>query len=214
MQIIKLYQTKGGTGADRDILLLPDTTMISQLQELRQLLTPAQVDVTLKNNDFEFVSAYRQPHFYYSKCFPLLFPFGRGCPSDSNSSLSDIKRHSQKMLKRGGGPQGRRCQQTSAYYFTVYSYLMKQKIGGIAYKAQKSQLNGTAEPDKVPTIGEVNKLLLYLDTPADETTVSDQNILGGTNDIKAMQKLISRLVPYSKSIPGTEMGIRLKKEIS
>lgn len=115
------------------------------------------------------------------------------------------------MLKRGGGPQGRRFQQTSSCYFTVYSYLMKQKIGGVAYRSQKSHLDGNIQPDNIPTVGEVNKLLQYLRTPTDDHTKSTQNQCSTPHDIKALQKLISRLAPYSKNISGTEMGIRFEK---
>lgn len=174
-------------------------------------MTPAPVDVILKTNTFEFVTAYSQPQFYYAKCFPLLFPFGRGCPSDANSLLRDIKKHSQKMLKRGGGPQGRRFQQTSSYYFTVYSYIIKQKIGGVAFRSQRSHLDGNAQPENIPTVGEVNKLLQYLGTPTEIHTKSAQSQCSTPHDTKALQKLISRLVPYSKNISGTEMGIRYEK---
>jgi hypothetical protein len=120
------------------------------------------------------------------------------------------------MLKRGGGPSGRRFQQTPNYYFTVYNYLMKRKVGGIAMLAQKNHLDGTALPEKVPTVGEVNQLIDYLgsteshlDDPT--STVSHSCNTTTTNDMKNIKKLIARLVPYSKHAQGTEMGIRHEK---
>ena len=103
-------------------------------------------------------------------------------------------------------------QQTSSYYFTVYSYLMKQKIGGVAYRCQKSHLDGNAQPETIPTVGEVNKLLQYLGTPTDVHTKSAQSDCRSPHDVKALQKLISRLVPYSRNVPGVEMGIRFEKK--
>jgi hypothetical protein len=148
-------------------LLDTENTLLTQLEELRAMLAPAKI--IQRNNDFEFVNGYTNSAYYYSKCFPMLFPFGRGCPSDKNSKLSDIRLHSQKMLKRGGGPNPRRFQQSPNYYFTVYSYLMKQKIGGIAALAQKHNLDGTALPENLPTVGEINDLLDYLgDTTTNE----------------------------------------------
>lgn len=122
------------------------------------------------------------------------------------------------MLKRGGGPDGRRFQMTPNYYFTVYSYLMKQKIGGVATLAQKKSHDGNALPETIPTVGEVNSLLDYLGSTTSEITEGPQHTgqqrspnTQSTTDIASIKKLISRLVPYSKVIPGTEMGIRYEK---
>jgi hypothetical protein len=187
--------------------------MISHLEELRRILTPNAPAVTLRSHTFEFVNAYTNAQFYYSKSFPKLFPFGRGCPTDPLTLTNDIKAHSQKLLKRGGGPYGRRFQQTPSYYFTVYSYLMKQKIGGIATLAQKVSLDGTAQPETIPTIGEVDQLLQYLGSnkiphcPHVGPSSNPQ-----PHDIVNIKKLIARLVPYSKPLHGTEMGIRYEKK--
>ena len=89
---------------------------------------------------------------------------------------------------------------------------MKQKIGGVAYRCQKSHLDGNAQPETIPTVGEVNKLLQYLGTPTDVHTKSAQSDCRSPHDVKALQKLISRLVPYSRNVPGVEMGIRFEKK--
>jgi hypothetical protein len=184
---------------------------MTQLEELRAMLSPPKV--IQRKNDFEFVNCYTNSSYYFSKCFPILFPYGRGCPSDRDTKLSDMSLHSQKMLKRGGGPNPRRFQQTPNYYFTVYSYLMKQKIGGIATLAQKRNLDGTALPEDLPTVGEINDLLDYLGdtTSADEVErIQSESKSDGqsTYDMDKIKKLISRLVPYSRHAQGTEMGIR------
>jgi hypothetical protein len=202
--------------------LEPESTVLSQLAELRLLLTTPPANVTIQNQGFEFVSIYTNSLYYYSKCFPILFPYGRGCPSDTNSKLKDIKLHGQKMIKRGGGPSGRRFQQTPNYYFTVYNYLMKKRVGGIAMLAQKSHLDGTALPEKIPTVREVNQLIDYLGstdshlvepisaaTGSSVTTANRET--NTTTDLTNIKKLISRLVPYSKHAQGTEMGIRHEK---
>ena len=203
-------------GTDRDILLEPESTVMTQLEELRLLLKPPDASITRNCNSLQFVSVYKNSLYYYAKSFPVLFPFGRGCPSDANSKLTDIKLHSQKMLRRGGGPQGRRFQQTPGYYFTVYSYLMKQKIGGGALLAQRATLDGTAQPENIPTVGEVSRLLNYLGSPDSNLGQSDiqQNnqLRYTTQDTVDIQKLVSRLVPYSKNIPGTEMSIRYERK--
>ena len=182
--------------------------MMTQLEEMRALLTPGKV--MDRNNVFEFVNAYTNSEYYYSKCFPILFPFGRGCPSDKNSKLNDIKSHSKKMLKRGGGPDGRRFQQSPNYYFTVYSYIMKQKIGGIASLAQRHDHDGTS----LPTVGEINELMdFFSNNPRyDESERIETDKQGDVSyDMVRIKKLISRLVPYSRHAQGTEMGIRFEK---
>ena len=187
---------------------------MTQLEELRAILVTPKV--TLRNNDYEFVNGYTNAAYYYSKCFPVLFPYGRGCPSDKYSKCSEIRLHSQKMLKRGGGPNPRRFQQAPNYYFTVYSFLMKQKIGGIATLAQRHSLDGTALPENLPTVGEINNLLDYLSDTSNnagtetiecETKNDNQSVY----DMDKIKRLISRLVPYSRHAQGTEMGIRYEK---
>jgi hypothetical protein len=185
-------------------------------------LTTPPANITIQNQGYEFVNIYTNSLYYYAKCFPVLFPYGRGCPSDTSSKLSDIKLHSQKMIRRGGGPSGRRFQQTPNYYFTVYNYLMKKKVGGIAMLAQKSHLDGTALPEKIPTVGEVNQLIDYLGSTeshlVDPTRAVSSNFVStantetnATHDMTNSKKLIARLVPYSKHAQGTEMGIRHEK---
>jgi hypothetical protein len=125
------------------------------------------------------------------------------------------------MLCLGGGPNPRRFQQSSKYIFTMYIIEMKRKIGGIAYAAQKSKINGSPVGDEtLPKVGDINNLLLYLNS-TNEVTDSEQdsnstevqrlsntvkqsnmNPLPRSNE-KEMQKLIQRLVPYSVSLQGT-----------
>jgi hypothetical protein len=202
--------------------LEPESTVLSQLAELRLLLTTPPANITIQNPSFEFVNIYTNSLYYYAKCFPVLFPYGRGCPSDTNSKLKDIKLHGQKMIKIGGGPSGRRFQQTPNYYFTVYNYLMKKRVGGIAMLAQKSHLDGTALPEKIPTVREVNQLIDYLGSTESHLVEPMSAVTGSsvttanretntTTDLTNIKKLIARLVPYSKHAQGTEMGIRHEK---
>lgn len=124
-----------GATPEKEILLEPEASVLTQLEELRSILSPSSPNVLTRGNSFEFVHLYTHSEFYFSKCFPNIFPFGRGCPSDKMTKLSNLRSHSQKMLKRGGGPEPRRFQQSPNYYFTVYNALVKQKIGGIAMLA-------------------------------------------------------------------------------
>ena len=64
--------------------------------------------------DFEFVTPFSNPDFFWAKAFPCLFPYGKGCPNDpaNSCSLNDIGKFTKHVLQRGGGPQARRFQQT------------------------------------------------------------------------------------------------------
>lgn len=212
----------GEPDSEREIFLEPESTILSQLAELRQILITQPADIIIQNQSLQFVNIYTNSLYYYARCFPVLFPYGRGCPSDTNSKMKDIKLHAQKMIKRGGGPNGRRFQQTPNYYFTVYNYLMKKRIGGIAMLAQKNHLDGTAMPENIPTVREVNQLIDYLGSTeshllcplsadSDGSLSTANRIANTSSDLTNIKKLVARLVPYSKYAQGTEMGIRHEK---
>ena len=109
------------------------------------------------------------------------------------------------MLCLGGGPNPRRFQQSSKFIFTKY----------ISYAAQRKYLNDVAIEDEIlPTVGEINNLLLYLNSSnvamdsAHNKNVSEghtHNVENRTiktvpkSNEKETQRLIQRLVPYSQS---------------
>lgn len=154
-----------------------------------------------------FVCRYKNPEYYLPRCFPSLYPYGRGCPSDKNCQNMSMSKYIKHMLCLGGGPQPRRFQQNSKFIFTLYTMEMKRKLGGVAYVAQKSSLDD--EPEVAPTIKEINELLAYLDVNdqqrndiSEHIGVSETSTDQCSNE-KQMQKLIQRLVPYSNSLQGT-----------
>jgi hypothetical protein len=212
------------------VLLQEPATLVSQLQVLKDSLLPAAaMGVMERETNFQFVCQFRQPEYFLPRCFAALFPYGRGCPSDKASRTANVKKHTAHMLCLGGGPSPRRFQQSSKYIFTMYIMEMKRKIGGIAYAAQKSKFDGSPIlNDSVPTVGDINKLLIYLNN-TNEGTDSDQNINNSeeqhlpnsyeqceknsnprSNEIE-MQKLIQRLVPYSQSMQGTAPHIAYER---
>jgi hypothetical protein len=137
--------------------------------------------------------------------------------------VGSIKKHTAHILCLGGGPNPRRFQQSSKYIFTMYV-----KTGGVAYAAQRKQSSGTPnEDDKLPTVGDANNLLMYLNNTTD-VICNDNNASGGQgdtvmrivgresrtslkpNDIE-MQKLIQRLVPYSQALQGSAPHIAFER---
>jgi hypothetical protein len=188
---------------------------------------PATAQTVMERQQkFHYVSQFRQPEYFLPRCFATLFPYGRGCPSDKSTRTTNVKKHTAHMLCLGGGPNPRRFQQSSKYIFTMYVMEMKRKTGGVAYAAQRKQLSSLPiEDDKLPTVGDINRLLLYLNNTNDlidtrhnsndnederMTNNAQKNTLPNNNETE-IQKLIQRLVPYSQSLQGTAPHIAFER---
>jgi hypothetical protein len=131
-----------------------------------------------------------------------------------------MARHVKYMLCMGGGPNARRFQQSSKYIFTLYTMEMKRKIGGVAYVAQRKNLDGSeVDKEEPPNMSDINKLLSYLGGPIDQDELSGgkaftpQRTVTTDNNYneKEMQQLIKRLIPYSKSLQGTAPHIAYER---
>jgi hypothetical protein len=121
-----------------EVLCISDSKFTTTAQDLREFtVDPSKPTLTSmqRNKVQQFVNPWSQPDFFLAKCFPTLFPYGRGDPTDPLSKITSYAEHSNLMLRRGGGPQGRRFQQHYNYYFTMCTLETKRKIGAIAYKA-------------------------------------------------------------------------------
>jgi hypothetical protein len=94
-----------------------------------------------RQSNFEFVCQYKNPDYFLPSCFPTLYPYGRGCPSDRCSPTTNIRKLAVLMLSLGGGPNPQRFQQSSKYIFTMYVMKMIRKNGGVPYAAQKKAEN-------------------------------------------------------------------------
>ena len=67
------------------------------------------------------------------------------------------------MLCLGGGPNPKRFQQSSKFIITMSIMEMKRKNGALSYAAQRKKSNdGPIEDEILPTVGDINNLLLYL----------------------------------------------------
>ena len=180
-----------------------------------------------RQSNFEFACQYKNPEYYLPSCFPSLFPYGRGCPSDRSSPTTNIRKHTIHMLSLGGGPNPRRFQQSLKYVFSMYIMEMKRKNGGVAYAAQKKIYEDKPTVNEIlPTVGDINNLRHYLDS-TNNINVSEKNITESENiaindgydkingtpkfDEKEILKLIQRLVPYSKSLQGTALHIAFER---
>lgn len=212
----------GSGGRETEILLETPETLVSQIEDLCKTLTQP-VSSYVRNNEHEFVCQYKHPDYYLSRCFASLFPYGRGCPSDKSCRSISVAKHIKHMLCMGGGPHPRRFQQSSKYIFSCYTMEMKRKMGGVAYIAQRKNLDGSSMENEIsPNVSDINKLLSYLnDSSSDEQSsnyqkISDANIdpsvsSSSVHDEREMQKLIKRLIPFSKSLQGTAPHIAYER---
>jgi hypothetical protein len=228
---MSILKNKGSAGQESDILLETPQSLVSPLKELQETLKAPVSKNQERHAYHEFVSQYKKPEYYLPRCFASLYPYGRGCPSDKNQRSSvKMATCNSHTLCMGGGPSPRRFQNSAKFIFTTYTMEMKRRVGGVAYVAQRKNLDGKAVEHEVPsTIDDIKKLLSYLEAKDDgvlnnplnsnERDRADlheaRNEYGSSNSAsdneKEMQKLIKRLVPYSKSLQGTAPHIAYER---
>ena len=199
----------GSAGKETDIFLEIPESIVSHIEDLANILIDPVSKVYERSNKHEFVCLFKNPDYYLSRCFPCLYPYGRGCPSDKFCRSISIAKYTKHMLCLGGGPEPRRFQQSSKFIFTLYNMEMKRKIGGVAYIAQKKNLDGSdVDSEVAPSIGEINSLLEYLRIPP---SISGSGTSAQIHDEREMQQLIKRLIPYSQSLQGTPTHIAYER---
>ena len=210
-------------GYDSEVLLEAPATLVTMLEDLRHALVQPSNKPMTRTTNHEFVCQYKNPEYYFSRCFASLYPYGRGCPSDENCLKISISNYVKYVLCLGGGPSARRFQQNSKFIFTSYTMELKRKIGAVAYLAQRKDTENITE-DVAPKVKDINDLLTYLN---DEVVVSDVGISSIINNndelltidpsiqtelrISEIEKLIKRLVPYSKNLQGSMSHIQYER---
>lgn len=198
----------------------PDS-LISHFEGLcSALIDPSQLSYD-RSNVHEFVSHFKNPAYYLSRCFASLYPYGRGCPSDKSCGVISTAKYTKHMLCLGGGPFARRFQQSAGFIFNMYTTEMRRKLGGVAFVAQKKNLDGTITVDEPPTISDVKNLLSILRESVSNgcENIDVRNVCSAavTSSIvpkfeeREMQKMIKRLIPYSQSLQGTATHISYER---
>ena len=156
---------------EKEVFLYSEQDIRTHEENLATVLSsssfPFNTATTLRTNilnvtsNHAFVNPYHDPLFFWAKCFPWLYPYGYGCPSDKNSSLQNLGAHTKQMLMRGGGPQGRRFQQCPSYYFAAYHYESRRKISGVTSKAQNSKYDELSDDDDIFTTAVLSRMISY-----------------------------------------------------
>ena len=170
---------------------------------------------------YEFVNIFQNQHYYFEKCFPTLYPYGYGGPSDKNFKISSLSKYIPHVLKRGGGIDGRRFQSDPNFIFLSYNYEMKKRFTSVAFTAQKE--DSVIQSEKVINItpDEFKEIIEYLEiNPAEQDEIFDSNIVNISENVKSneylnlkkIKNIIRRLSPYSVDLPGTPMFMNQERK--
>ena len=104
--------------------------IVSQMENLRDIVNAEKERQKKRNTDAVpimerssaenvYVNMYKPPEYYWEKCFPTLYPYGRGGPSDPFFSMKNMQSYFAHVLRRGGGKDGRRFQNNPGYMFVA-----------------------------------------------------------------------------------------------
>ena len=210
-------------GYDSEVLLEAPDSLVTMLEDLRHTLVQPTQKPIIRTANHEFVCQFKNPEYYFPRCFASLYPYGRGCPSDENCLKISVANYLKYVLCLGGGPSARRFQQNSKFIFTSYTMELKRKIGGVAYLAQRKDSDNISD-DISPKVKDINDLLSYLNNDVVVSDVGISSIINNHDDlltvapyiqtelrISEIEKLIKRLVPYSKSLQGTMSHIQYER---
>ena len=142
---------------------------------------------------------------FWEDAFPLLYPYGVGCPLESEVTRNEYVKH---VLKLGGRRQFQQC---SSWVFASYYYIQTKRIGGIIARATEGEDEGG-----IIRVGDVRSILPVdsdhnvvdspgqLDSEVAVNAVFDASIANSSANIA---KVVRRLTPYGKAVPGSIMHI-------
>lgn len=217
---------------------------MSQLESLRNVIgaerakksgistAGSAVPVMERNSaDNVYVNVYSKPAYYLEKCFPTLFPYGRGGPGDVYYSMKSWTLFFRHVLRRGGGKDGRRFQNNPGFIFVAYTYETKRRVGNMSYAATRNESEATTK--LLTSQAVVSSLVECLseateDEPLDidklyqrakeAGNVSNMHNVGGVEGliseaemVDQLKRLLQRLVPFAKQASGTTLHMKYER---
>jgi hypothetical protein len=209
--------------SDNEILLFNETKITNHLNNLKTQLGMKDNINSMdsssnekSNNNYTFVSLFHNSENFYEKCFPTLYPYGYGGPSDSlfkmnKNKLSEYYKH---VLQSNGGVDGRRFQSNPNFIFLAYNAEMKRRFSNLAFTASDNK-SETAKPGSNSlnlTVGEIDMLIEYFKfNPEQEKSMLENKVFISCEDksfndsetLKKIKSIIGRLSIYSNDLPGT-----------
>ena len=223
--------TNSGAPVVIDTLLTSaDVPIVSNAEAVRIALTADGNPTPVMEREVsrEFVNSYHNSIYFWEKCFPKIFPYGHGGPSDPirTSVVTAMPQFHRYQLQQSSESDGRRCQQSATYIFSAYQSEMKRKIGSVSLAAANDD-DCMAEPsspiDNI-TNAQMQTLREYVNEPVEKTTdlnvstMDEENIVHPVTQRRSLEsmmtnkevdisikKILCRLVPYSKPLTSTAL---------
>jgi hypothetical protein len=214
--------------SDNEIMLFNETKINNYLNDLKNQLgikekTNSMNDDSNNNNNdnnnntnYTFVSLFHNSEYFYEKCFPTLYPYGYGGPSDCSFKINKNKltEYYKHVLQNNGGIDGRRFQSNPNFIFLVYNTEMKRRFSNLVFTASdnKSEIFKSGSNSLNLTVGEIDMLINYFKfNPEQEQSMLENNVFICNEDkkfneletLKKIKNIIRRLSIYSNDLPGT-----------
>ena len=79
--------TVASSGQEHELLLEAPITLVSLLEDIRNALVEPSTKSYQPTANHQFVCQYKNPEYHLPRCFPTIFPYGRGCPNDLNCNV-------------------------------------------------------------------------------------------------------------------------------
>ena len=208
----------GAPDVIESLLTVADDSIISNCEAVRIALTSDgnPTPIMERETSADFVNSYHNSLYFWEKCFPNIFPYGHGGPSDPIriSVRTDMPTFHKYQLRQSSEADGRRCQMTANYIFSAYESEMKRKIGSVSLAAANDDAHGVVEPiDNNVTNEQLQALREFVNIPPPcvqpgvslEPQPPANVLLTNKEADETIKKLLSRLVPYSKPLNGTAL---------
>lgn len=173
-----------------DVFLQSQQTIQSHVHQMQSVISGAVLPVVTVRQFGEYISDYEVDYFL-AKAFPVLFPYGKGCPSNSkqNEELEPFAAsYISHVLHLGGD---RSFQKNPTFIFYCYSCVMRKRVGTISYLASLHNNDVGTEL----TVEAVKEFIENL---------KNDPIHGGITTIE-QRTLLNKLKPFAREIPGTEL---------
>ena len=210
--------------SDNEIMLFNETKIVDYLNEFKTQLGLKEQNINKvynesnnnNNTGYTFVSLFHNSEYFYEKCFPTLYPYGHGGPSDPRFKMTKNKlnEYYKHVLQSNCGVDGRRFQSNPNFIFLAYNAEMKRRFSNLVFTASDNKSDNVKSNSHSLnlTIGEIDMIIDYFKfNPEQELSMLENNVFISSEDklfnesetLKKIKGIIRRLSIYSSDLPGT-----------
>jgi len=175
-----------------------------------------------------YQEAWERDHedFFWEKCYPNLFPYGRGGPSDPRYSRGmKLSICFKNFLERGGNifgmQQGRRFQASPSFIFAAFVNDARKRISSVSIIASKSLHQDPSTKESV-TVGDIKSVIKdaaieilngnsHLEEEIPTQCAEEDEVSQGAVRLRVRQ-LIEKLVPFSSELRGSPIYFSLERK--